>query len=151
MVVTHVPSGPETLLIEADFPIVNRTVLFNAWIDPVVLQQWWPQKAETEPHIGGAYHLSWPAMNWHLRGYYSVFEPPTRLTFTWKWDNDLEGAAFREVKLHFELLAPEETRLHLTHGPYENTPEEQKIRIEQHLAGWTHFLQRLQQLLTQVR
>ena len=46
----------------------------------------------------------------------------------------------------FEPVAPDGTRLLLTHGPYIDTPEDQELRIEHHLAGWKHFLSRLQQL-----
>ncbi len=51
----------------------------------------------------------------------------------------------REVTLVLEPLTGGGTRLRLTHKPYDHTPEEQEVRIEQHLTGWMHFLACLQQ------
>jgi uncharacterized protein YndB with AHSA1/START domain len=53
----------------------------------------------------------------------------------------------RQVEVVFTPLANGGTRLQLTHGPYLNTSEDQEIRIEEHLAGWNHFLPLLQQAL----
>ncbi len=147
MTVTQLPSEHAMLLIEVDFPSVTPHTLFDCWTQPSLLEQWWPQKAELVPQAGGAYHLSWPQMDWHLRGHYTSFEPGKQLGFTWKWDHDPEGAAEREVKLTFEPAATGGTRLLLAHGPYIDTSEDQELRIEHHLAGWQHFLPRLQQCL----
>lgn len=146
MTVTQLPSGLDKLLIEADFLSVAPHTLFEYWTQPELLRQWWPQEAQIVPRAGGAYHLSWPKMNWHLRGRYTAFEPGKQLGFTWKWDSDLQEPGEREVMLIFTPLATDGTRLLLTHGPYSDTPEDQKLRIEDHLAGWQHFLPRLQQL-----
>jgi uncharacterized protein YndB with AHSA1/START domain len=147
MTVTQLPSTFDRLLVEADFLLVSPHTLFDYWTQPTLLQQWWPQEAECVPHVGGIYHLSWPQMNWHLRGHYTSFDPGKRLGFTWKWDSDAQEPGEREVTLDFELLVPDGTRLLLTHGFYLDTPEDQDLRIEHHLAGWKHFLSRLQQLL----
>jgi uncharacterized protein YndB with AHSA1/START domain len=147
MPVTQLPSGPETLSLEADFQTSFPATLFDYWIKPTLLQLWWPDEAENQPQVGGAYHLSWPRMNWHLRGHYTSFEPAKVLDFTWRWDHDPQEMRTREVKLVFEPAATGGTRLLLTHGPYDNTPEDQVIRIEHHLVGWEHFLARLQHLL----
>jgi uncharacterized protein YndB with AHSA1/START domain len=147
MAITQLPSGLETLLIEVDFFSISPLTVFSYWIEPTLLQQWWPQQVELQPHVGGFYHLSWPQMNWHLRGHYIAFEPPGRLAFTWRWDHDPQEVATREVWLTFQQLTTRDTRLLLTHGPYKNTPEDQEIRIEHHLTGWSHFLPRLENLL----
>ncbi len=147
MAVTQLPSGLDILLVEADFLSVSPYTLFDYWTQPALLQQWWPQEAELEPHVGGAYRLSWPRMNWHLRGYYTSFDPGKRLGFTWKWNDDAQEPGEREVEIAYGPLAPAGTRLLLTHISYLDTPEDQEIRIEQHLVGWKHFLSGLQQLL----
>ena len=85
-------------------------------------------------------------MNWHLRGHYTRFEPGKQLAFTWKWDHDEEGTVVREVMLVFEPLLDKGTKLVLTHGPYTDSLEDQAVRIEHHLAGWQHFIPRLQAL-----
>lgn len=135
MTVTQLSSGHEILLVEAVFPTVNPQTLFRYWTEPTLLQQWWPQEAELQPQAGGVNHFSWPQMNWHLRGTYTLFEPAKRLSFTWRWDHDPPEATTREVKLVFEPIAAGGTRLLLTHGQYEDTPEDQGLRIEHHLAG----------------
>ena len=151
MAVTQLPSGPNILLVEADFPAASPLTVFDYWTQPTLLQQWWPQEAELEPRAGGVYHLSWPQMNWRLRGVYTAFEPGKRLGFTWRWDHDEPDEPGREVLMVFEPLPPDApdrpvgTRLLLTHGPYSDTPADQELRIEHHLAGWQHFLLRLQE------
>jgi uncharacterized protein YndB with AHSA1/START domain len=147
MSLTQLPSGPETLLIKADFPCTSPQMLFRYWTEPALLEEWWPQNAEIEPYSGGRYHLSWPKMNWHLRGTYTSFAIGKHLAFTWRWDSDEQEPGERIVKLAFDPLADGGTRLLLTHGPYEETPAEQELRLEHQLAGWQHFLARLQQLL----
>lgn len=147
MAVSQMPSGPDILLIEAHFPSTTPHTLFNYWTQPTLLQQWWPQEAELVAQVGGAYHLSWPQMNWHLRGHYTSFEPGKRLGFTWKWDHDSQEIAEREVNIVFETVAADGARLLLTHGPYSDTLEDQELRIEHHLVGWKHFLPRLQEVI----
>lgn len=145
MAITQLSSGSEILLLEADFLSASPLTLFTYWTDPALLQQWWPQEAELQPQINGSYHLSWPQMNWHLRGHYTHFEPGKLLAFTWRWDHDPLEEATREVKIIFAPVATGGTRILLSHGPYANTSEDQELRIEHHLAGWEHFFARLQE------
>ncbi len=144
MTVTQLPSGTDILLLEADFPAVNSLLLFNYWTQPELLQQWWPQEVELEPHVGGAYYFSWPQMEWHLCGHYTAFEPGKQLGFSWHWDHDTHDTGKRVVEIFFRHLSAGGTKLLLSHGMYLDTPEDQKIRVEDHLAGWQHFLPRLQ-------
>lgn len=140
MSVNQLPSGPEKVVVEATFPLVTPGRLFDYWTQPPLIQSWWPPQAEIEAREGGTYHLSWPRMNWHLRGHYTSFEPGKQLAFTWGWDDNPQDPGTREVSMLFEPLADSGTRLVLTHGPYAETPEDQAIRLEQHLVGWQHFL-----------
>jgi len=144
----QLPSSATTLIVEAHFPHASAQEVFDYWTQPALLQTWWPQEAEIEPQDGGKYHLSWPAMNWHLRGRYTCFEPGKRLAFTWRWDHDEEGTRDRIVSLLFEAEHGNGTRLQLTHGPYVETPEDQNVRLVHHLAGWLHFLPRLQNCIS---
>ena len=147
MAITQLPSDLNILVIEANFLTVSPYALFDYWTQPSLLQQWWPQNAEIDQRVGGSYHLSWPQMNWHLRGHYTSFEPGKQLAFTWRWDHDPQEMRESEVKIAFEPLATDGTRLLLVQGPYTDTSEDQELRMEHHLAGWKHFLPRLQQLL----
>jgi uncharacterized protein YndB with AHSA1/START domain len=140
------PSNNDKLVIVADFDRLTPQEVFDYWTKPELLCKWWPKEAAIDARVGGTYHLSWPAMNWHLRGQYIHFEPGKHLAFTWKWDHDEEGIMVREVSLSFEPLPDQGTKLILTHGPYTDSEEDQVVRIEHHLAGWQHFIPRLQQV-----
>ena len=146
MSITQIPSSNDKLVILAEFDKLAPGEVFDYWTKPELLCTWWPQEAEIDAHVGGTYHLSWPGMNWHLRGQYTCFEPGKQLAFTWKWDHDEEGTAVREVTIIFEPLSDRGTKLVLAHGPYTDSAEDQAIRIEHHLAGWQHFIPRLQSL-----
>jgi uncharacterized protein YndB with AHSA1/START domain len=136
--VTQVPSSPETLIVSGPFLTLSPQAMFDAWTQPELLTRWWPQVAEVDLRPGGEYHFSWPSMDWHLRGSYTVVEPPHRLAFTWNWDH--EDAPERTVVMHFAPLPEGGTRLTLRHGTY--TAEDTEER-EGHLSGWLHFLGRL--------
>jgi uncharacterized protein YndB with AHSA1/START domain len=140
---THIPTAPEVLELVMDLPGVPPETAFAYWTQPELLIQWWPQQAETEQRLEGRYHLSWPAMQWHLRGRFLAFVPGQILTMTWKWDSEAQEPGERIVHLIFQPDGSGGTRLYLTHGLYADTPADQKIRIDDHLAGWTHFLPKL--------
>src|SRR6476646_7753076 len=61
-------SGPELLILTSFYPDVSPRQLFAYWTQPEFLQQWWPPEAEVDLRPGGAYRLSWPSMEWTLRG-----------------------------------------------------------------------------------
>src|SRR5438270_4066275 len=147
MSVAQVASPPDRLIIVAEIQHASLARTFDYWIKPDLLCQWWPQEAEIQPQVGGTYHLSWPKMNWHLRGHFTAFEPGELLTFTWKWDHEGENVAVKDVRIVFETSSDEGTKLTLTHGPYADTQEDQDRRINQHLEGWMHFLPRLQAVM----
>jgi len=147
MSIIQIPSSNDTLVIAAEFSKLTHAEVFDYWINPELLCRWCPQEAEIDARVGGQYHLSWLQMNWHLRGQYTRFEPGKQLAFTWKWDHDEEGITVREVMIVFEPLPGRGTKLVLTHGPYAVSADDQEVRIEHHLAGWQHFIPRLQLLV----
>jgi uncharacterized protein YndB with AHSA1/START domain len=139
------PSRNDRLVVVARFPDFSPDLLFAYWTTPELLCRWWPQEAEIDPRVGGDYRLSWPQMNWHLRGRYTEFAPGQRLAFTWKWDHQPEYPSAHIVRVLLEPLAGAGTQVTLTHGPYGDSQAEQEVR-DGHLEGWTHFLTRLRQL-----
>ncbi|MBF6591057.1 MAG: SRPBCC domain-containing protein [Ktedonobacterales bacterium] len=80
--VRDVSANPARLQLLVEIPHADIATLFTCWIEPARLRAWWPTAAETDPHLGGAYHLSWPVRGWHPRGRYTVFDAPQRLAFT---------------------------------------------------------------------
>ncbi len=141
-VVMQLPSETDRLIVSIDLAVLDCASAFACWVDPHLLMQWWPPQAEVAPHVGGRYHLAWPKMDQHLRGVYTVFDLPHQLTFTWKWDHDPETTLPIEVNLTFEPITTG-TRLTLVQGLYGPSKSDQQLRIEHHLAGWSHFLPRL--------
>jgi uncharacterized protein YndB with AHSA1/START domain len=144
---TQESSDSTTLILTSSIP-ASPAAVFAAWTLPAQIVRWWPQTAEIDLRVGGAYHFGWPAISQHLRGIYQVVEPGAALTFTWHWDDEVEeGNAPRVVALIFTSHGGG-TRMTLTHGPYADTPEDQNIRTEHHLAGWQHFLPKLTAIFT---
>jgi uncharacterized protein YndB with AHSA1/START domain len=147
-VVTELPDvGADWLRVSVDVPGVEPGALWRAWTDPGELERWWPQTAELDVRVGGAYHLAWPQKGWHLRGSYTEVDAPSRLAFTWQWDHEPETPV-RTVTIDLQPLPDGAgTRLIVTHGPYGDDPAEAADR-EGHLEGWTGFLERLVALQT---
>ena len=140
--VQQAPTSPDRVVVTATFPGVGPADLFACWIEPERLCRWWPAEAMIDARPGGAYHLAWPRMDWHLRGHYTAFEPGAHLAFTWAWDHE-PAVPTRMVTLHFAPDGAGGTHLTITHGFYGDTAAEQTDR-QGHIDGWLHFLPRLQ-------
>lgn len=150
LTVREIDTPRDRLELEAEFEGTPAAELFRYWTAPELLTQWWPREAEVEAQKGGSYHLSWPNMEWHLRGTYQTFSPGNLLVFTWRWDHEPHTPT-RIVTLDFQPLEGESgTYLHLTHGYYrEHLPKDMEEK-QGHLEGWHYFLGRLQEI-TQVK
>jgi uncharacterized protein YndB with AHSA1/START domain len=131
--------------IEADFPHTSPEALFDYFTRADLLTQWWPTEAEINNEPGGEFVLRWPAMNWTLRGAYTLFEPGHRLMFTWAWDHE-PSTPTRTVDVVFEHIASG-THLVLKHGTYMQEDAEER---QGHIDGWLHFLGRLQEITEKI-
>jgi uncharacterized protein YndB with AHSA1/START domain len=134
-------SGPEAAVVAVDAPGLSPDEAYRAFTEPASLVRWWPPEAETDPRVGGTYHLSWPAMGWHLRGRYTRMEPGRALGFTWNWDHEPDLSE-RQVDVSFEPLPDGGTRITVVHGRYGEGDAEAADR-QGHVDGWQHFLARL--------
>ncbi|GAB4445013.1 MAG: SRPBCC family protein [Chloroflexi bacterium OHK40] len=114
--------------------------LFRALTEPEFLTRWWPTHAEVDAREGGRYCLSWPAMNWHLRGRFIMVIRPELLIYTWSWDHKPDLAE-RTVTIRL-MYHDGGTLLSLWHGPYDRSDQDQADR-QSHLEGWRHFLPKL--------
>jgi uncharacterized protein YndB with AHSA1/START domain len=141
--VTQLPTGPDTLTVTAMYERATPNAIFAYWTDPALLTTWWPDHAETDPRPGGTFVLSWPKMDWHLRGEYTAVEPGVRLAFTWRWDHE-PGRPARTVEVLFDPVGDLGTQLTVTHGVYAEQDREER---DGHLEGWTYFLTRLRDAL----
>jgi uncharacterized protein YndB with AHSA1/START domain len=141
LIVRQVGGDASLLQLEADITGIGPDGLFRFWTEPERITRWWPQEAEIEPRMGGAYHLAWPGPGFHLRGRYIHFEPGVRLAFGWKWDESGETAPERHVDIRFQPYE-DGTRISLTHGLYADSDEDREER-QHHVEGWQYFLPRL--------
>lgn len=146
-VVRDVSEDSQQLMLICDFPTTSPERLYDFWIRADLLCRWWPQAAVVDARLGGEYRLSWPKMGWVLRGRYTMVRPGAALGFTWRWEHEPDDVT-RDVALTLTPLGERGTRLTLVHGPYADGPEEAAQR-QSHLDGWTHFLGRLNAIVTE--
>ncbi len=103
--------------------------VFEAWTDPGKMTKWFARgteqnnitKMEADVRAGGNYrvHVETPeGKTYHLSGSYREVQPPKKLVFTWKWEDQadfgetlvtvefrrLGQSTFTEVVLRHELL-----------------------------------------------
>src|SRR5215218_10215894 len=101
--------GPGVLRIERTFNAPAQKV-FEAWTSAEVLRRWWHAEhswetpiAELDARVGGAIRLVMrnPAdgSEYAGRGYYTVFDPPRRLAFSWTWESEAGRRQLVEVEL----------------------------------------------------
>jgi uncharacterized protein YndB with AHSA1/START domain len=140
-VVTDVSPNTSTIRVVGDFGNFTPQELFDHWVKPELLVQWWPREATVDPRLGGAYTFSWPEKDWHLRGTYTAFEPAKHLGFTWMWDHDRGVSEPLQVDLTFEEI-PGGTQLRIEHGPWADNEAAQTERLGV-IEGWIHFGMRL--------
>ncbi|MEP7293799.1 MAG: SRPBCC domain-containing protein [Chloroflexota bacterium] len=137
MSVVQQPSDSDRVIVTAEYPQLSPARLFQCFVDPAVLALWWAPAGASDPRVGGAYHLWWERMQWHLRGTYREFMPGQRLVFSWKWDHEPEVP---ERTVAVDFAAGEDgqgAQLTLTHGFYTADDGEERTG---HIDGWLYFL-----------
>jgi uncharacterized protein YndB with AHSA1/START domain len=112
-------------------------VVFEFLTNPAKLTRWLGLRAELEPRPGGIFRVD-PNTRDVIRGTYLEVVPPSRVVFTWGWEEPGRevpaGSSTVEIELEREGKG---TRLQLTHR---NLPPPSR---EGHEKGWTHYLDRL--------
>jgi uncharacterized protein YndB with AHSA1/START domain len=141
LAVRELESPRDRLIVQVELPALTPEHALDHWLRPELLTRWWPTEAEADPRPGGAFHLAWPAQNWHLRGRYTIVEPGSRVAFTWQWDHEPDRP-LRHVEVGAVASAKGGTVLTVTHAVYGDTAAEREER-ESHRQGWQHFLARL--------
>src|SRR4051812_14951491 len=115
--VIQVPTSNDHLIVVAEYSHIVPELLYSYWTEPELLTKWWPDEAETDLREGGDFHLSWPKMDWHLRGNYDRLEPGKHILFTWQWDHEPDVVT-RYVSVLFQGLDAWSTLLTVVHGNY---------------------------------
>ncbi len=138
----------ETLLIERAFQAPAQAV-FNAWTSEEVMRRWFhgrhdweTPEAKVDLRIGGAVRVVMRDPEKGVKhgggGRYTEIEPPTRLAFTWTWDEDPRETL---IELEFEE-AEGVTTVRFTHS---NLRDGESARS--HEEGWTTCFDNLEQAL----
>ena len=120
--------------------------VFAAWTDVDQLAVWWwPQLGGTtydmDVRAGGLFRISSPAIGATVSGVYTEVDPPRRLAFTWKWEDDGEPEAVAEdtVVVTFEPDS-DGTVVTVAHTSAAHVPDGGAER------GWNDVMDRLVQL-----
>ncbi|TQM61872.1 SRPBCC family protein [Humibacillus xanthopallidus] len=125
--------------------------VFTALTDPAELPKWWGPSGFTTPviwidlKVGGGYRLGMQPPDgelFHLVGEFLEIDAPTRLAYTFRWEDPDPDDVETVVRLFLEAEGSG-TRVSLRQSPFATD-----ARLALHRAGWTDSLQRLTELLT---
>jgi uncharacterized protein YndB with AHSA1/START domain len=119
----------------------SRMRLFEAWINPIQLLQWWGPKgvrcshAEVEPRVGGKLRIGNELADgrtlW-ISGEFLEFVPGERLVYTWRIEPVSSGTGNDErVTVRFETCGEAQTDVIVIH---EQIADE--ATRDGHAAGW---------------
>ena len=143
------PSGQLTLELTRLLPAA-RSVVFGAFSDPAQLAEWWGPEGFTipslwfQPRVGGRYRIEMQPPEgdrFYLAGQFRELDPPTRLAYTFVWEDPDPDDVQTVVELSFRDLG-EATEVALTQGPFKT-----EARRALHRGGWTDSLDKLEHLL----
>jgi uncharacterized protein YndB with AHSA1/START domain len=146
----RVPSGQATLELKRVLPAA-RPVVFGAFSDPTQLAKWWGPEGFTtpslgfQPRVGVRYRIEMQppeGARFYLTGEFSEFDPPTRLAYTFAWEDPDPDDVETVVALSFRALG-EATEVALIQGPFKT-----EARRALHRDGWTDSLDKLERLLS---
>jgi uncharacterized protein YndB with AHSA1/START domain len=141
-----------TLRIERTFQAPAQRV-FEAWTSEEVLRRWFHARGHWETseagvdlRLGGAVRVVMRDTNEGRDigggGTYTEIDPPTRLAFTWTWDDDSD----RETLIELDFLEAEgRTTVLLTHSAL---ADEEAVR--NHEDGWSQCLENLGRAIERV-
>ena len=139
-----------TLHLERVLPVPGPLV-FRAHAEPDLLAKWWGPAGFSAPSIeldlrvGGGYRIAMQppdGLLFYLSGEFREVDPPTRLAYTFRWeDPDPDD---RETIVTFSLSdLGESTELSVHQSGFAT-----EARRALHVQGWTESLDRLQELVS---
>ncbi|MCI0632863.1 MAG: SRPBCC domain-containing protein [Actinobacteria bacterium] len=121
--------------------------VFAAMTEPAELAQWWGPRGFSSPNleldvrVGGAYRIAMQPPEgdlFHLRGEFREVEPPTRLSYTFIWEEPDPDDQETVVAIVLRDRGPS-TELLLDQGPFAT-----EARRALHDAGWMDGLDKLE-------
>ena len=122
--------------------------VFNAWIDPAIVQRWLAPKAEIDAIEAGHFRLevAKPEGTHVVTGKYRQFIRNERLVMTWVYDGPMAAAGEMEALLTVELRKHgSNTEITLQHDKLTNPVYRDTIAK----GAWTVALDKLQMILAE--
>ena len=134
----------QTLQIERTYQAPAQAV-FDAWTSEEVMRRWFhgehaweTTEAQVDLRLGGSVRVVMrdpdKDISYGGGGRYTEIDPPTRLAFTWTWDNEGRETL---IELDFEEVGGE-TTVRLTHSGLKDTES-----VRSHEGGWRNCLDSL--------
>jgi len=132
-----------------------RSLVFRAWTDPAHLVRWWGPEGFTIPDCrmdvreGGAWRTcmrSPDGNDYKVRGVYREIVKPTRLVFTWAWEDDAGDPGHETLVTVTFGERDGKTLLRLAHRVFES-----KKSRDAHNQGWASTLRCLATFLAESR
>jgi uncharacterized protein YndB with AHSA1/START domain len=129
--------------------------LFRAWTDPAELENWWRMEepgwafaeASVDLRVGGQYRLGMtdPEGKVHVAvGLYREIVRPTRLVFTWDWENPADRVGETLVTVELRQAGAGATELVLTHERFADPAS-----VAAHERGWAQLFRLLDHFMTE--
>jgi uncharacterized protein YndB with AHSA1/START domain len=143
------PSAGLTLELNPALPAAPALV-FEIFTDPNELARWWGPEGfsipslEFDPRVGESYRIEMQPPGgeaFHLTGKFRVVDPPTRLAYTFRWEDPDPDDVETVVDLSFRDLGGS-TEVVLTQGPFKT-----EARRALHRGGWTDSFNKAEALL----
>jgi uncharacterized protein YndB with AHSA1/START domain len=125
--------------------------VFEAFSDPRQLSRWWGPEGfsipslEFDPRVGESYRIEMQPPEgdvFFLAGEFRVVDPPSRLAYTFRWEEPDPDDVETLAELSFSESG-ESTEVLLTQGPFKT-----EARRELHRGGWTDAFDKLGALLS---
>ena len=140
------PSGQLALEMARVIP-ATPLATFRAFSDPGELVKWWGPEGfaipsiEFDPCVGATYRIEMQPPegdSFYLTGEFREVDPPTRLVYTFVWEDPDPDDVENLVELSFQDLGGS-TEVALMQGPFKTD-----VRRALHREGWTDSLNKLE-------
>lgn len=126
---------------------VAPSLAFEAFTDPNHLRRWWGPvgftiaSLEIDPRVGKGYRIEMQPPEgkaFHLSGEFREVEPPTRLAYTFRWEDPDPDDVETTVELAFRDLGGS-TEVLFVQGPFKT-----EARRALHRDGWADTFDKLE-------
>jgi uncharacterized protein YndB with AHSA1/START domain len=144
--------APSPLVLELSCTLdASRERVFEALTDPAELVTWWGPSGFTTPEveldlrIGGRYRLGMQPPDgelFHLAGEFLGIDPPTRLAYSFWWEEPDPDDRETVVRLSLDTVT-DRTLLSLWQGTFAT-----ESRLALHQSGWTDSFAKLSDRLS---